>query len=344
MLWHIGYGLTCVGCGLHILQSRTFGYCKFASGNSSVGIIVLPMEASQSEYQRPVAAMGDALWPSTNGDASPRGPSVSARFGTEVAVVRRLRRNILLSALLIVSAGGPASAQNSAYENMRDCWSKLQAANQNGATDLDRVQIQKGCAARSGQPVQANDLQRGIELEAAGRYPEAAAAYQAHMNAVGRPNGDGYVAGERLAFLYANGHGVPKNIPKARSLLSAGHTERYQTDLSLLDHNMLPDRPEDVPAASAKLNAIVAEQNRRLHEEQLRAEAEQERKVQEWRAAHPQEAHAQDVQACRASCQNFLRSCNTKDVGDFSGLATGTFYTHNYNCGPKAQACFNRCG
>jgi hypothetical protein len=110
--------------------------------------------------------------------------------------MRRSRRKTMLSASLIAvigaSAPTPGFAQPSpadraqratAYQNMRNCLSDFGRANQAGATDFDRVQIARGCAARDGKTFQASALQQGIELEHAGRYAEAAAAYQAHLNA-----------------------------------------------------------------------------------------------------------------------------------------------------------------
>jgi TPR repeat protein len=102
-------------------------------------------------------------------------------------------------------------------------------------------------------------MQRGVELERAGRYAEAAAAYQAHLNASGHPDGDGYVAGERLGFLYANGRGVPKDVARARVLFSANEIERNRIDLGLLNHGMLPQNPEaKTPELVARISQILA--------------------------------------------------------------------------------------
>jgi TPR repeat protein len=115
----------------------------------------------------------------------------------------------------------------------------------------------RNCAAQQAT-FQPNGMQQGVELERAGRYAEAAAAYQAHLNASGHPDGDGYVAGERLGYLYANGRGIPRDVARARKLFSANSLERNRIDFELLNHGILPATPEDkTPTLMAQTNAII---------------------------------------------------------------------------------------
>jgi hypothetical protein len=188
------------------------------------------------------------------------------------------------------------------------------------------------------------DWQIGVLLENEGRYPEAAELYQRILNNEGAPDGDGTMAGRRLAFLYAHGRGVQKDVAKADSLLRARENSMTEIDRILLQANLLPDRPEDVTQALVdRAHAIAAEQQRQAAEEAVRAAAEESRRIEAWRAAHPQEAHAQAVQACQAGCQRGYESCTSQKNMDMTGLFNGTFRTPNYNCGPKAQACLRGC-
>jgi hypothetical protein len=201
----------------------------------------------------------------------------------------------------------------------------MRQAIQAGASEVERAGIVQDCIARSkamSAPYRERQLGDdqglpgwivGINYEKAGRYAEAAAVYQKTLNDEGYPNGDGLPAGERLGYLYANGRGVPKDAAKARQLFGANQTLRNRDDLLLLNHHMLPLTPEGkTPALIEKATAMVAEEQRKALEEQAKAEAEESRRAQAWRTSHPELARAQD---CRASCEQAVQSCTTKNLG-----------------------------
>jgi hypothetical protein len=261
---------------------------------------------------------------------------------------RKMLLSVSVIAVLGASVPPPVAAQPSPadraaqratmfqnMQNMRNCQAEMARANQAGATDADRVQLMRDCAAKQGQTFQPNEMQRGIELEQAGRYAEAAAAYQAHLNASGHPDGDGYVAGERLGFMYANGRGVPKDVVRARTLFSANSLDRNRIDLILLENNLLPATPEGKTSAVIdRANAIVAEQQRRAVEQQARADAEESRKRQAWLANHPEAARAQ---SCRASCAQAVQDCKMHNLGNFGSI--GGWSSPNLHCEAIRCSC-----
>jgi hypothetical protein len=128
----------------------------------------------------------------------------------------------------------------------------LQQLSERGDVQTVPLRLNYRCGSDSAQIVQ-DCMQRnqnlppwvvGLNLEKAGRYSEAAAVYQKALNDAGMPNGDGMIIGERLAYLYANGLGVPKDIERARQLFSVRDSERNRTDLALLNRGKLPRSPE----------------------------------------------------------------------------------------------------
>jgi hypothetical protein len=147
-----------------------------------------------------------------------------------------------------------------AYQANNICIARVHQAVLAGVSDVERARITQECLARTGapqSPIIAN-WQSGIDYEHAGRYAEAAAAFQKTLDIEGYPNGDGLIAGEWLGYLYANGHGVQRNVAKARELFSASDSQNYQTDIALLDHQMLPKNPEGkTPELIAQLSAIT---------------------------------------------------------------------------------------
>jgi len=84
-----------------------------------------------------------------------------------------------------------------------------------------------------------------------------------YAKATDKSNGDApsIRATLRLAFLYANGLGVPRDRAKARELfLSTGPST--QANVVLLDHNLLPRSMEDVtPSLLQTASALKAEYN-----------------------------------------------------------------------------------
>jgi hypothetical protein len=237
----------------------------------------------------------------------------------------------------------PDPAQRAvAMQNMRACMAELGRANQAGATNADRAQVLRGCAAREGKTFQPTGMQQGVELEQAGRYAEAAAEYQAHLNASGHPDGDGYVAGERIGYLYANGRGVPRDVARARALFSANSLDRNRIDLILLNNNLLPAAPElKTPALVEKANAIVAEEQRKAIEKQRQAEAEENRRQQAWNAAHPEVVRAR--QQCQTSCAQAVQECNRRNLGMNWGTPFGAAHEREYDCPGLSWRCSAQC-
>jgi TPR repeat protein len=92
----------------------------------------------------------------------------------------------------------------------------------------------------------------GEYYERGGDYRTAASYYQKALNTARTQNGTDTVASVRLGFLYAYGRGVPQDRARAMELFGGtrgGGTLRSKTETGfayLLDHNQLPNRPEDV--------------------------------------------------------------------------------------------------
>jgi TPR repeat protein len=240
-----------------------------------------------------------------------------------------------------------------AYQAQAACIAQMRQAIQAGASEVERAGIVQDCIARSkamSAPYRERQLGDdqglpgwivGINYEKAGRYAEAAAVYQKTLNDEGYPNGDGLPAGERLGYLYANGRGVPKDAAKARQLFSANQTLRNRDDLLLLNHHMLPLTPEGkTPALIEKATAMVAEEQRKALEEQAKAEAEESRRAQAWRTSHPELARAQD---CRASCEQAVQSCTTKNLGMNWQVPFGGWREREYDCNGYKNRCYARC-
>jgi hypothetical protein len=287
--------------------------------------------------------------------------------GLRGSIMRTIRISWLISAAVATHLCVRADAQTPSIADQRAqrdrtvaCTKQFQGAL--GRMSPDQEQAWRNCLAGGVappipdvprtivDPAQPGDWRTGILYEKQGRYAEAAALYQQILNNERAPNGDGMVTGERLAYLYAHGSGVPKDPAKAKTLLSVRpDSQRNSTDLLLLRANLLPDKPEDITPAlidrahviAAQQDRILAEQERQGAEEAARAAEEENRRKQAWRAAHPQEAHAQDVQACISRCESNYQSCNWRSVGDMSAMFTGI--TPNYNCGPNQHACLSGC-
>ena len=190
-------------------------------------------------------------------------------------------------------------------------------------SDMERAQITQDCMP-SNQNVPA--WVAGINLEKTGRYSEAAAVYQKFLNDAGMPNGDGMIVGERLAYLYANGRGVPKDLARARRLFSVRDSERNQTDLALLNRGLLPARPEDAPMALHRMQEEDAA-------EAARAAARE--------AAQPQSRQSV-AQQCLARCRRVGDQCQTSNSYTDLSKAFGAWGSYT-NCRDEVQTCLRRC-
>ncbi len=86
-------------------------------------------------------------------------------------------------------------------------------------------------------------------------YSAAAAYYEKAVDTLSRYGGVELAASTRLAFLYANGLGVPQNSEKAIEIFAARQTPQNSSYIELVKHGMLPPTPEEItPAILARLN------------------------------------------------------------------------------------------
>ena len=268
--------------------------------------------------------------------------------------------SILLSAngcaqpVAVGTSAGPRDAPSdnrsravAAYQAANLCMTQMRQAVQAGASEVERAGIVQDCTARS-RAMSAPYSERqpggdqglpgwvvGINYEKEGRYADAAAVYQKTLNDEGYPNGDGFAAGERLGYLYANGLGVPRDTARARQLFSASPNQ--QTDLALLDHGMLPRSPEGVPDAVRRME----EEDRKSAAKAEARAAEAEERARKERLANPEAAHAYDVAQCNSICSSRVSSCNRNNFLDFSGLYSGS--SHQTDCASFARRCYAVC-
>jgi hypothetical protein len=127
-------------------------------------------------------------------------------------------------------------------------------------------------------------------------------------------------------------------VPRARKFFNVNNLERNRVDLILLDHGLLPATPEQkTPALVAKANVIVEEEQRKVFEKQLQAQAEENRRQQAWNAAHPQ------IAACRTSCAQAVSECHNRNLGMNWGSIFGGYHESELDCGGFSSRCFARC-
>lgn len=177
----------------------------------------------------------------------------------------------------------------------------------------------------------------GESYEAAKNYPEAAAYYQKALDTMGYPRGVELIAIERLAFLYANGLGVPKDDAKARQMF--GLDNRYPTEVDLMDKGRLPKSPEEVPAVVGRIEEEQREADEEMARERVKAAAENARAAAKYAAEHPVQAR---IQQCISECRRQYGLCEQgNSLGDIASIFGA--YSPREHCGSEGDQCLSRC-
>jgi len=183
-------------------------------------------------------------------------------------------------------------------------------------------------------------------------YRAAASWYEKAIDASNRDR-PSIRAALRLAFLYANGLGVPRDRVKARELLASGGPSSGEL-LVLLDHNLLPKSPEDVtPSQRRTAAAIIAEEKTKKANEEaarLAASMRAQRSVSVG-TAQPSPPMSQNV-GCANRCRSEESSCKSRNTNsEFNAYAAGGFNWSSFmsssifaeNCSGRFSDCMRSC-
>jgi tetratricopeptide (TPR) repeat protein len=159
----------------------------------------------------------------------------------------------------------------------------------------------------------------GVYEEKDGDYPAAAQYYQRAIDRMSQVNGVAQTAMLRLAFLYANGRGVPIDDAKARALFESldGHLDPRILDL--MDYGMLPKSPEEV--TPALLDELAAKED-----EKYKTVADSMRPA-----------------TCTERCQMKKSDCErSNSLGDAAGIFT-SYREEPGDCEAMARSCMAWC-
>ena len=156
----------------------------------------------------------------------------------------------------------------------------------------------------------------------------------------------------RLAFLYANGLGVPQNRARARELLARSPSN--QQFVIMLDHNLLPKSPEDVTPSQIRAAAAMesAERSKKAAEDEARRAALLRAQPSAPSRAQPSQGTSQTA-ACASTCRGKRSDCESRN----SNQEWGTYWQNGFslksmmiagfkaeNCGMWYSACMKDCG